>query len=175
MTDSHNAISGAKKSAHVGTRKPHSRDVLEKSAGHVLYEWRMLNWAAKRLNETGEETDLTGPSPERNSIIECHLLHLRNLVEFFSSPRPRVDDIVAVDYLSQWSVGDRANVLSSAWDGVNKRISHVTTARVDTNSWLRVQSSWQAAHNTVVELWRQFQEQLDPSIREWFQRELSAS
>lgn len=164
-----------KKRVPGATHGPHGPETLEELAGHVLYERHMWNWAAHQLNDEVEGPMGQGPSPERNALIECYLLHLRNLIEFFRSPGQREDDVVATDYLSEWSVGQHESTLSLAWEGLNKRLNHITTARADAASWSQVQSSWQAAHDAAVELWQAFEEQLDPTTLEWFQREESAS
>ncbi len=164
-----------KKRVPGATHGPHGPEALEELSGHVLYEWRMWNWAAQQLNEKGEGLVGPGPSPERNALIECYLLHLRNLIEFFRSPGQWEDDVVATDYLSEWGVGQYESTLTAAWEDLNQRLIHITTARADAESWPEVQRSWQAAHDAVVKLWWAFEGKLDPSTLEWFQREQSAS
>lgn len=164
-----------KKRAPGATYGSHGPADLEKLAGHVLYEWRMWNWAAHQLNEIVEGPVGRGPSPERNALIECYLLHLRNLIEFLRSSGQWEDDVVATDYLSEWSVGQHERALTFAWEGLNKRLNHITTARGDATSWSQVQRSWQTAHDVVVQLWQTFEGQLDPTSLGWFQREWSAA
>ncbi len=175
MAENDHSVARPGKKAPVVVREPHAPEVLEEIARHVLYEWRMWNWAARRLNESPSGAGACDLSPERNALIECYLLHLRNLIEFFRSSGQREDDVVAADYLSEWSVGQHESALTSAWDGLNKRLNHITTVRADAASWSQVESSWQEAHDVVVELWQTFEEQLDPTTLEWFQREWSAA
>ena len=175
VADTGSSTARRKKRVPGATHGPHGAAALEELAGHVLYERRMWNWAAQQLNEKVEGPVGRGPSPERNALIECYLLHLRNLIEFFRSPGQWEDDVVATDYLSEWSVGQHESALTSAWEGLNKRLNHITTARADAASWSHVQRSWQTAYDVVVELWQAFEERLDPKVLEWFHREETAS
>lgn len=175
VAETGSSMAQRKKRVPGATHGPHGPEALKELAGHLLYEWRMWNWAAHQLNDGVDGPVGRGPSPERNALIECYLLHLRNLIEFFRSPGQWEDDVVATDYLSNWSVGQCESVLTSAWEGLNKRLNHITTARADAASWSGVQESWQAAHDAVAELWQAFERQLDPTTLEWFQREQSAS
>lgn len=52
----------------------------------VHYEIDMLEYALSRI-----KPDL--PQPEQNMVIECFLLHYRNLIRFFNGKQHRNDDI----------------------------------------------------------------------------------
>jgi hypothetical protein len=150
----------------------HPPTSLELAARHVVYELRMWQWAAAQLRENGREQLDT---PERNAIIESYLLHLRSLIEFFRSESLRSGDVAAVQYEPNWSVGNYASTLERAWASLNKRLSHITTERLNEEAWPVAQQSFQLAHDAVGVLWEKFDGLLDVERRSWFHPELSAS
>jgi len=153
----------------------HKRDVLESAAGHVVYELRMWHWATVKLNEMNIVSPEVRDSPERNSVLECYLLHLRILIEFFRSSNPRHDDVVASDYVSSWSSEEHFATLGEAWTALNKRLTHLTAECANVVAWPLAQQSWQEAHKAVGELWTRFESALDEERRCWFHPELSSS
>ena len=141
-------------------------------ASHVAYELRMWQWSGNRLAQFGQKQLGT---PERNAVIESYLLHLRNLIEFFRSDGTRSDDVVALNFAPNWALGDHAPVLERAWISLNKRLNHITSERLNKAAWPTVEKSWQRAHDTVAELWLQFETELDDERRAWFHPDFTAS
>jgi hypothetical protein len=92
----------------------------------------MWQWSAYRLGEFDPEQRDT---PERNAVIESYLLHLRNLIEFFRATELRSDDVVALQYVPNWTVGHHAPTLERAWVSLNKRLNHITTERLNKSAW----------------------------------------
>ena len=114
-------------------------------------------------------------TPERNSVIECYLLHLRILIEFFRATRRLPNDVIASDYVPNWNATEHSEELKEAWNALNKRLTHLTAERANTVAWPLAQQSWQQAHDIVGSLWTRFETELDAERRSWFKREVSAS
>lgn len=71
------------------------------------------------------------PSYVNNLIVESGLVHARILDEFFGRVRKsgRVDDVFAVHYTARWKP---RSIFDASWrTSVNKRLQHLTTARID--------------------------------------------
>jgi len=69
---------------------------------------------------------------EANLKVEGCALHLRNLIEFFYPSAPRVDDVLAADYVANWDARRPAitPLLESARARANKELHHLTAHRI---------------------------------------------
>lgn len=92
------------------------------SAEHVLYEFQLLWFATQELSR------LDKPSPMASVLIESFGIHLRNLIDFFFTPRSKPDDVIAVDFYPGWIETIPAS-LTAARDRLNKELSHLTLGR----------------------------------------------
>jgi hypothetical protein len=65
-------------------------------------------------------------------VLESWVLHLRNLLSFFYDDRPARDDVVANDFVDDWSSqrGAKPDVLRVAHSRANREITHLSIHRV---------------------------------------------
>lgn len=61
-----------------------------------------------------------------NVMLECALLHARNLLEFFTG-KSNKDNIIASHFVNE---PPQLPYLKSLWNDINKRLSHLTYTRV---------------------------------------------
>ena len=100
---------------------------------HFTYEVKMLAFAAARFKEFHEDRKIDGTprhpeSDERNMYLNAVLLHARALDEVLR-PGGREDDVKAQCFVEDHL--EKINVLDkSLWDEINKRLGHLTTARL---------------------------------------------
>jgi hypothetical protein len=98
-------------------------------AQDIGYEMRLLRYAAEQMHVLPPKTDAY------NTMVECFLLHTRNLVAFFDRPVPTEgDDVVVGHYLPEWDRykdgGHEMKYLRKVAPTVNKRVAHLTAYRV---------------------------------------------
>lgn len=104
----------------------------------VRYEIDMLGYSLKRWRETGVEFD----AGDRNSFLECFLLHYRVLLEFLSGihnkptdliiSRPQVWAMRKVDLQETSSLQKRSKALHKSYHSkISKFLQHCTRARAD--------------------------------------------
>src|SRR5580658_7393219 len=95
----------------------------------ILILWRLLtNTSYMRLGcyvESRNRFRSTTPmSYERNAMIELCMIHLRNLIDFFTPPpsslKPQGDDVIASHYVPDWE-NHRPNI-SPSLEATRKRI-----------------------------------------------------
>jgi hypothetical protein len=91
------------------------------SGEHLLYELQLFLWTGKELGR-GHEGVI------RSVLIESFVIHLRNLIDFFFTPRSHDDDVIAADFCPPWSEGISAK-LKEARERANKELSHLTLNR----------------------------------------------
>jgi hypothetical protein len=151
----------------VNRERPSDGD-LEKMAGHILYETRMLEWAIALLADNFDE------SAEHNALVEVFLLHTRALTEFFASQPKRNDDVVASDYIDNWSPGVDGTALERALMATHKRWGHISLYRLDEASLSNDINRWQENVEPVRRLWLRFFAALTPEQQAWFVADLSA-
>jgi hypothetical protein len=91
------------------------------SGEHLLYELQLLLF-------TGQELGRVPIPVMRSVLIESFLIHLRNLIDFFYTPRTKEDDVIAADFCPGWNESI-SNTLKSAKERANKELSHITLGR----------------------------------------------
>jgi hypothetical protein len=91
------------------------------SGEHLLYELQFFQLTAKLL-------DQQTPGPMHSILIESFVIHLRNLIDFFFTPRSKDDDVVAADFCPGWNES-LSNTLKTAKERANKELSHLTLGR----------------------------------------------
>lgn len=99
---------------------------------HVAYEIDMCAAAAARAFLTPQ-----GDRLAHIAYLESMLLHVRNLDDYFTKPKPqRNDDLTASQLTGDWTPTPAAACarLSERRDLINKHLSHLTLARVEDNT-----------------------------------------
>lgn len=91
------------------------------SGEHLLYEFQLFLW-------TGKELGRPHVSPMRSALIESFVIHLRNLIDFFFTPRSHDDDVIAADLCPGWSESISPK-LDEAKKRANKELNHLTLGR----------------------------------------------
>lgn len=115
-----------------------SKDQLKRMKKHIVYEYVMLLHSAKKYVEL--DRDKTSDVLDKNAYLECFLLHLRALDEFFSFKRERKsekkkkskknkrdDDVLASHYSEQKY---KSLLTKKQRENVNKRLAHITSKRL---------------------------------------------
>jgi hypothetical protein len=91
------------------------------SGEHLRYELQLLLFTGQQLGR--------GPIPVMRSVlIESFVIHLRNLIDFFYTPRSKEDDVIAEDFCPGWNESI-SNTLKGAKERANKELSHITLGR----------------------------------------------
>jgi hypothetical protein len=140
---------------------------LASADGALLYETQMLNWAADRFEMT--EVDSLETAILHNMVIECFLIHFRNLRDFLYPDLKLVqpDDVLASDYDSRWGKThtDWKQCSASERERINKLLSHISYSRGKLDrSWLVIPAMRQRLMESVA----QFTRNLSPERRKWF-------
>ena len=112
------------------SRKKRSIEQLRRVSEHLHYEVGMLLAVAHGL-----ESGVLCESPGHNALVESFAIHLRNLVEFLWSDKPKNDQVIAEDYFAlpdDWrSVrGAIPEALRAARIRAAKEVTHLTYARL---------------------------------------------
>jgi hypothetical protein len=106
------------------------------SEEHVVYEFDMFLWLAQVC---GSGAKLGAPSAAdaarlSNVLIECFVVHLRNVIDFLYLDRPKATDVVAADFFDPgaWERLRPAisGTLETAQVRANKEMAHLTTDRI---------------------------------------------
>ena len=92
------------------------------SGEHLLYELQYFLFTARELAR------LDRPSPMASVLIESFGIHLRNLIDFFYTPRAKEDDVIASDFCPGWKETIPCT-LKAAKERANKELSHLTLKR----------------------------------------------
>jgi hypothetical protein len=100
---------------------------LVQASEHLKYEYAMLQATAEEISKHDYEQML------RNAILESWVQHVRNLIDFFYTPK-RQDDMVIGDFLGGIDLPDGFPPITSDLDKAktraNKEMSHLTYTRV---------------------------------------------
>lgn len=106
-----------------------SKDQLERMKKHIEYEYKMLIHSGTKFLELSQ--DQTSNVSDKNAYLECFLLHLRVLDEFFRSDKKGNDDDVLASHYSAQKFG--ALLTDEERENVNKRLAHLTLRRLEGN------------------------------------------
>ena len=101
--------------------------IAKEALPHLRYEFQMLLATARLLQTRGL------PSDHAYALLESWVLHVRNLIDFFYTPK-KMDDVVMVEFSSGWK-GIRefpkiTTELARARDRANKEMAHLTYSRI---------------------------------------------
>ena len=126
-------------------RKRRSESDLKLALEHLLYERNMLLSLAN-----GISSGIAGNSIINNALIESFAIHVRNLIDFFWSDKPKNDHVIAEDFFedkNDWFTKrpQLSSLLKNSRIRSHKEIAHLSYDR------LRVQKSeknWQV--NEIV-------------------------
>jgi hypothetical protein len=109
------------------SRPPRTDAELVAVSEHLHYEITMFFGTANAL-----AIGLCAQGLLANVFIESFTLHARALLAFFYSDKPREDDVVAEDYVTDW--GSKRPVespsLHTVHTRVGKEVAHLTYARL---------------------------------------------
>lgn len=105
-------------------------ELIKYSGEHLTYEIDMLLFIAgffiPMQSTKGEKQFIQINS----AIVECFVLHFRNLVEFLEPNNLRDDDVIAKDFLPiNTELTPLSQRLKDARKRANKEMAHLTTAR----------------------------------------------
>lgn len=95
------------------------------AAGHLLYEVeQMANCARSATEDTSGEVHATD--------LECCLLHVRNLTYFLCMPPKKSTDMVAADFVPNWTARPEAaaDELRESMPSIHQHLAHLTWQRV---------------------------------------------
>jgi hypothetical protein len=97
-------------------------ELIAYSGEHLLYELQYFLVTAKELARHDK------PSPMVSVLIESFGIHLRNLIDFFYTPRAKEDDVIASDFCPRWNE-TISSTLKAAKERANKELNHLTLQR----------------------------------------------
>lgn len=148
----------------------HPEEVLRKCVQHIFYERAMFEVALTELHILGQGPPPSDPSTRgaRNAWIEVYLLHCRVLTCFLCKPRQQ-DDLVAADYVPDWSVVELPATLNDSLRSLNKRMFHLSAYRANDVSLESDLELWTDFADTISGLWTRFCEQLEPDMLSLFE------
>jgi hypothetical protein len=142
----------------------------------INYESKMLQTLNVHINErlSSPATD-DQDTVERNALLEAHLIHARNLIEFFIPGATRDDDILLIDFVDkQWSpTGPETERLGVLKVEIDKRLAHLTRLRhFDFGGWpsLLITGDLMILVHQFVSKFRQE----NAGLEEWFQEASAA-
>lgn len=105
---------------------------LRGASKHLHYEVAMFFILARAL-----ASGVFGEGILHNAVLESFIIHARILLDFlFLKARPQDDDVVAEDYLSEWTEirGEMPPILTDLRFRVGKRAAHLTYSRLAVGS-----------------------------------------
>jgi hypothetical protein len=106
--------------------------LLAYSEDHLRYELQYLWLCAKELRTATRGSDLT------SVFIDCFVIHLRNLIDFFCTPAGAEkcdDDVIAPDFCPAGWQQEFSATLRGAKNRANKALSHLTLGRIKGQVW----------------------------------------
>jgi hypothetical protein len=108
-------------------RSTRSDSELVAASDHLHYEIGMLFGTANALAGGSCAQGLC-----LNAFIESFTLHARNLLSFLYSDKPREDDVIGEDYVSDWATRrpTETSSLQVVHRRVGKEVAHLTYARL---------------------------------------------
>jgi len=138
-------------------------ELIAFSGEHLLYELRLLLFTGQEL---GRE-----PTPVMRSVlIESFVIHLRNLIDFFYTPRVKEDDVIAADFCPGWNETP-SNTLKDAKERANKELSHITLGRksgLDPSKPWDVGALYQEVHDVATAFaGKASPAKLSPEVPKW--------
>ena len=137
-----------------------TRENLCKMARHIQYEADMFQF-------TFEATQSPRPWPQDSIMLECFLLHWRNLWYFFLEPPPK-DDVIASDYIASWKADRPSPDFKTR---VHTLLAHITKDRLGQKEFSSQEVG--VMHGQIATLWTEFYEQLtSDEERAWFTNDL---
>lgn len=89
---------------------------------HLVYELQMLLFAGRELAKSSCRGSM------RSALIECFVIHLRNLIHFFFMSPTYKDDVAAIHFCANWKA-TIPTILENAKRRANKDLSHLTLNR----------------------------------------------
>ena len=112
-------------------REHRDRATLVSVSEHLHYEVWMLSTLANALASSA-----FGQGALANAALESFTLHLRTLLDFFYSSRPKNDDVIAEDFFpdpSDWITRrpDKTELLEDVHRRVGKEVAHLTYVRLE--------------------------------------------
>jgi hypothetical protein len=116
------------------SRKERNIAELQESSNHLHYEFWMFNSLANGLG-----SGIAGQGPLSNALLESFVIHLRALIDFLYSDKPRDDDVIAEDYFpneDKWKKirPEQSETLRLAKRRAGKEIAHLTYTRIEVTS-----------------------------------------
>lgn len=113
-------------------RKSRSDQDLQRfSDEHLLYEIQMLNETTRFLAGPGRSAQWVN----RMAAIESFVIHVRNLMDFLYSDKPKRDWAIAEDFLSDPSTWQsqrppKSNLMEVSHRRAHKEVAHLTYLRI---------------------------------------------
>lgn len=140
-----------------------NEEKTEKVAPNIKYEFDMLEWSYIKVTNSNKKGN------EHNSYIECFLLHVRNLIDFFVEPNhSQSDDVLAQHFFENPSIWieKEMNICSfvqSERSEINKTLAHLTYKRTTQKQWNLVK-----LHNELQDAKSEFLALLTDKQKKWF-------
>ena len=88
---------------------------------HLTYEWNMLQYSLRRMNETNS------PSLDWNCFYESFGVHARTLYEFLTNEADS-RSFKASDYTSSYRIA-KSNLTKGAFEKINRQVFHLAKNR----------------------------------------------
>jgi hypothetical protein len=108
----------------MSTKYEPSQKEREEALEAFKYELEMLRLAvARHLKEQGKQDKLVS-----NAMLECALLHTRNILDFFTGKKSNKNDIIALHFVNK---SPQLPYIKSLRNNINKSLSHLTYTRVE--------------------------------------------
>lgn len=159
--------------SRLSSRRPALQE-LSALAEDVTYEIQMFWVAAERYAAMKRIEDERPFTPVEqcvsNAWSEVHWLHLRNLLDFFTS-QPQKDDVVASDYVPGWTKSDGGDALmdlEALRSRCNKHLQHLAAARKRSGSVVDPPGTTEYTAVRMKVLTDAFFARLDAARMAWF-------
>ena len=128
-------------------------------APHIRYEADMLHIAYKA-------TQSPPPQPQASIVLECFLLHWRNLWYFLLERKK--GDVIASDYIASWKPHRPSPDFRKR---VHTLLAHLSKLRLGQRGFSEVDV--RVMHDQIAKLWTEFYRQLpSDDERAWFKNPL---
>lgn len=128
-------------------------------APHIRYEADMLHIAYK-------ETQSRPPQPQASIVLECFLLHWRNLWYFLLERKK--GDVIASDYIASWK---RDRPSPDFRTRVHTLLAHISKLRLGQIGFSAQEVG--VMYEQIAKLWTEFYKQLpSDDERAWFKNPL---
>lgn len=113
-------------------RPKRSAEELRSVWKHLLYEIQMLNETGKILSTFNADPANDRDRIIQNALIESFALHARSLTAFLYPENPKADDVIADDFLDDYSAWQRrrppmSSLLNTIHPRVGKEVAHLTS------------------------------------------------